>query len=394
MSYTSLKKPFSVFSFQDKGPCLFLDPVIFKIYQHSNIESFFDHINSPLSTKARVIHLFYEAGHLINQTGIQVSGPLGIVADYQRIIPLKMIDHELQSFYKNSCDLKLKKNWSLKKYESAFLKAYEHLLNGDCYQINLTCEFLYQIKDLNPWPWILKLMSSSHQGAYAHATYVSQWNKLFLSNTPECLFEARDHHGTQLKSEGQRLWSTPIKGSVACEGPHEFLAKWNELKLCSKNMAELDMITDLIRNDLSKIDLTPSKVLSQRLPLIVPQILHQYSLITTTLDRKVDMDKILKALFPGGSITGAPKKRVMQIIRKLEKRDRGLYCGSTLLMSSKGTSASINIRSAEFDFNQQVMRYQSGGGITLMSQCLDEFNEMNLKVDSYTRLFTSYDVRK
>jgi anthranilate/para-aminobenzoate synthase component I len=96
----------------------------------------------------------------------------------------------------------------------------------------------------------------------------------------------------------------------------------------------------------------------------------------------------MQSLFPGGSITGAPKKKVMSLISSFERYQRGAYCGSTLLCINKRKSASINIRTALIDFEHKVWRYGAGGGITLLSKAHEEFQEMELKVSSFTSLFS------
>jgi len=94
----------------------------------------------------------------------------------------------------------------------------------------------------------------------------------------------------------------------------------------------------------------------------------------------------MKALFPGGSITGAPKKRVMEIIKAVECFERGIYCGSTLLCIGDKKIASINIRTASIQIENRVWRYGAGGGVTLLSRPVDEFKEMEAKVESFLKL--------
>ena len=102
----------------------------------------------------------------------------------------------------------------------------------------------------------------------------------------------------------------------------------------------------------------------------------------------IDLWSVISKVFPGGSITGAPKKRAMRLIHSLEKRERGFYCGSTLIFYQQMKSASINIRSAVIDFENQTLLYQAGGGITLLSDALDEFKEMTYKRDSFIHTLT------
>ena len=100
--------------------------------------------------------------------------------------------------------------------------------------------------------------------------------------------------------------------------------------------------------------------------------------------------RVIEKIFPGGSITGAPKLRAMRLIHKLEKRPRGFYCGSTIILFKNMKSASINIRSSEIDFspNKRTLLYQAGGGITLLSSVDEEYKEMTYKHDSFMRTLT------
>lgn len=146
------------------------------------------------------------------------------------------------------------------------------------------------------------------------------------------------------------------------------------------------MITDLLRNDLNRLDRPQARVLKKRAALEVPGLLHQYSLLSVKLTKKVSLLHALQCLFPGGSVTGAPKKRVMQIIQDVEHGKRGVYCGSTLLCYGDRKVASINIRTAEIDLSERLWRYGAGGGITLGSNPVHEFQEMEAKVASFLTL--------
>ena len=178
----------------------------------------------------------------------------------------------------------------------------------------------------------------------------------------------------------------PIKGSINYNNDEDFDQKWNELIKSKKDESELFMITDLIKNDLSKIECPVAEVISLKLPLVVPGILHQYSLLSVDLSYKITLKKIIESLFPGGSITGAPKKRIIKILSELENYKRGFYCGSTIFLYEDQVSASINIRSAEVMSNNKLLRYSAGGGITLNSNVDDEFDEMKMKVNSFINL--------
>ena len=106
-------------------------------------------------------------------------------------------------------------------------------------------------------------------------------------------------------------------------------------------------------------------------------------MIDVKLSYDVSLGKIVEALFPGGSITGAPKKSVVGILDDLENWESGFYCGSTIVLYKEILACSINIRSAVIDFLKFNILYGAGGGITLLSSAEEEFCEMQLKVDSF-----------
>lgn len=214
-------------------------------------------------------------------------------------------------------------------------------------------------------------------------TYIGCLKKAFWSNTPESLFQLkRDKNHTIIQT-------LPVKGTVDIKKAGGKKKAWEILTRSQKDQAELYMITDLLRNDLNKIEKPVCDVIKKKVPLMAPGIMHQMSLIQISLSREVKLSRIVESLFPGGSITGAPKKRVMEILRRVERRDRGLYCGSTLFVDNDRVDCSINIRTAEIDFNRSELTYSAGGGITVLSDARSEYEEMLLKVKSFTDILGS-----
>ncbi len=326
-------------------------------------EEFLESIFKSDEQPHRILTLSYEAGHLFNK-GIDLIPEdawlaLDITYDSESLtVPLRY--HRLS--------LEQTAAPSFEEYKNAFDKGYESLERGDSYQFNLTFPFEYKyVGDF------LNLASNlfrnpAHQGEFAHATYCPSLEWGILSNSPECLFNQR----------GNTLETKPIKGTIKDEE-----GAWKKMSDSEKDKAELFMITDLLRNDLNKIE-AAAKVLKLRVPLKVPGLLHQYSHIQLKSEKKIELDQTIKALFPGGSITGAPKIKTMKILSELEKRVRGAYCGSTLFFSRDETKASINIRTAEVSTSKNTFSYGAGGGVTLLSTALSEFEEMLAKVDSFT----------
>ena len=200
---------------------------------------------------------------------------------------------------------------------------------------------------------------------------------------PESLFQLK-------RDKDQTIVQTlPIKGTVDIKKAGGKKKAWEILTRSEKDQAELYMITDLLRNDLNKIEKPVCDVIKKKVPLMAPGIMHQMSLIQISLSREVKLSRVVESLFPGGSITGAPKKRVMEILRRVENRDRGLYCGSTIFMTGTRVECYLNIRTAEIDFNTSELIYSAGGGITVLSDSMSEYEEMLLKVKSFTDIIVN-----
>ena len=328
------------------------------------LDSHFDH--------PRVYHFYYEFGYLTHGLDhlIDADTPLVIEIEYRHKKQLRSHQKKVSRI-----DLSYLEKPSWTEYKDSFHLIQEQLQSGNCYQLNLTFPYdfytdeIYHPKDIADYFFAQKKL-----GAYAHATYLGQ--EMILSNSPECLFQY----------QANQIFTMPIKGTKKIQSK-DWKKVWRELVNDPKESAELIMITDLLKNDLNRLQNPRARVVKLKAPLLAPGIIHQYSLITLQLDQSIDLLKVMDSLFPGGSITGAPKKRVMELISRVERYQRRLYCGSTLLCIGKKKSASINIRTAQIDLEQRVWRYGAGGGITLLSQAHKEYQEMELKVQSFLSLF-------
>ena len=343
----------------------------FNFWIEENRKKILDKKNSSF----QVIHLFYELGFLI-------EGELQLLNDED----LLAIDIEFSDFKKILLEkspqikLTLKNRPSFDYYKKAFDQGYEELVKGNCYQFNLTFPYEYQFESIyNPLDFVFSLWREpSSRGAFASATYIPYFEKLFLSNSPECLFQHKNHI----------LSTMPIKGTLKRLENENWKPLWKKLTSDKKSQAELYMITDLLRNDLSRIEFPRAQIVKKKFPKLVPGLLHQYSQVDVELSDRVNLWQVIEKVFPGGSITGAPKVRAMKLIHKLEERERGFYCGSTVILYGAMKSASLNIRSSVVDFKRCTLHYQAGGGITLLSQVEDEFQEMTYKHDSFIRTLT------
>ncbi len=331
---------------------------------------------TPMSSKKPIIwHLFYELGLSFNELDALISKNdiLAIEIHYLKFSKIKKEKARPIELFGQKGPL-------FKEYEESFDYIYSHLMRGDCYQVNLTYPFNIShkedFKSICNSLWRVKKKIAP----YAHGTYLGPLKKGIISNSPECLFQMEKD---DLKNEWI-LQTMPIKGSMAFDSKKSSFKKtWEKLKKDKKEQAELYMITDLLRNDLNRIETPNAFVLEKKKPLEVPGILHQYSLLQVRLSSKVNLLQILRALFPGGSITGAPKKNVMKYIEQIEQGSRGIYCGSTLIIHNRILRSSINIRTALYDETKKTLRLGAGGGVTLQSDIHQEFQEMEIKAQSF-----------
>lgn len=331
-------------------------------------------LNTP-NDNPRVVHLFYELGFLIEKEFQFLSDSALLAIDIHFTHFFEISSKEFQKIY-----LELKASPDIEDYKKSYETGYQELLMGNCYQFNLTCPYRYSFeKSLQPEDFIFSLWrEQKSRGAFGSASFIPYFKKLFLSNSPECLFQYKEN----------TLSAMPIKGTMQREDCADWKPLWQKLISDKKSQAELYMISDLLRNDLSRIENPCAKIVKNKFPKLVPGLLHQCSQVDVELSANVNLWRVIEKIFPGGSITGAPKKRAMRLIHSLEKRERGFYCGSTLIFFKVMKSASINIRSSVVDFENQTLVYQAGGGITLLSNAEDEFKEMTYKHDSFIHTLT------
>ncbi|MBT3983597.1 MAG: chorismate-binding protein [Bacteriovoracaceae bacterium] len=352
---------------------------------YRNLDALTEYLGSiPLentSKQKRVFHFCFELGHLFLDLQNLISDDQLLFVEIEYADSRLISESQWRGYQSKEISVGDIKGVDYGRYKKSFDKIFQHLLKGDCYQVNLTFPYITTLGNATgPWDILNHFWKeSSSLGKFAHATYIKDANFLLISNSPECLFTHRQQRGGKA-----RIYSMPIKGSIPFnDGSDKLSSVWEELVASKKDRGELDIITDLVRNDLSKITRAYSNVVKRRAPLVVPNILHQYSLINLEVENKVDLYMLLQAMFPGGSITGAPKKRVMEIIHDVELVARSFYCGTTFISDEKISMGSINIRTAVVDMKTNELVYGAGGGITLLSECGSEYAEMQLKLKSF-----------
>ena len=264
-----------------------------------------------------------------------------------------------------SAPLRFSSPVSRRKFMGMVRQAREYIAAGDIYQVNLACPWSARWpKNADPLALYSRLRDVSPS---PHAAYLSLDGTHVLSASPE----------TFLKMDGSQIQTRPIKGTRPrfLENAFRDTASAAELLASEKERAELLMITDLERNDLGQVCRFGS-IQVPELWKIEPfaQVIHLVSTITGELRPGIDHADAFRACFPGGSITGAPKKRAREIIAELEPRPRGLYTGAIGWFGFNGHSQwNIAIRTAIQQ--QSSIHFHVGSGIVADSDPGREYEE-------------------
>ena len=264
----------------------------------------------------------------------------------------------------------LPKTWqeltSAEEYRAAIEHIHHHIRQGDTYQVNYTVQ-LQQNITADPFAIYNRLVveQNAHYNAFIQHDDVS-----IISVSPELFF----------KKDGDGLTTRPMKGTT-----NRGLTTETDLKQAQwlaqdqKNRSENMMIVDLLRNDMNRI----SKIGSENVKSLC--LVEQYSTIwqmTSTIETQLlpnsNLGDIFQALFPCGSITGAPKIATMAIIKDVEKQARGVYCGAIgILLPNGPTIFNVAIRTLQMQGNKAI--YGVGGGITWDSKWEAEYEETKQK---------------
>lgn len=265
---------------------------------------------------------------------------------------------------------------SEQQYAEKIAAIHEWIRCGDVYQLNFTAPIHLQ-SVLNPAALYRQLRRRQpvEYGAFLHA----QPGRRILSFSPELFFRL-DRNGS-----ARTLTTRPMKGTAPrgrTNREDRELAHW--LQNDAKNRSENVMIVDLLRNDLGRICQFGS-VQARDLFAIErhPTLLQMTSTVSGELRPEIGLQQIFRALFPCGSITGAPKVRAMQLLAELEPEPRGVYTGAIGFFSPEQTVFNVAIRTLQFDGGRGTMGV--GGGIVIDSDPVEEFRECLLKAEFLTR---------
>lgn len=256
--------------------------------------------------------------------------------------------------------------WTRDRYAKAFERVKQYIASGDTYQINLTQRMRAAFEG-DPYALFYRIVANAPP---PYAAYLDVGRHAVVSLSPELFFER----------QGDAIRSRPMKGTIR-------RGRWSaeddtlraELARSEKDRAENAMIVDMIRNDLGRVAETGSVRVSDAFAVERYPTVHQMT-STVAARTSASFARIMAALFPCASVTGAPKVRSMQIIRELEDTPRGIYCGCIGYLGPKRKARfNVAIRTLCVDRVTGDAEYGTGGGVVWDSTLDSEFEECRVK---------------
>lgn len=269
-------------------------------------------------------------------------------------------------FYPN-----MQKNFSRSSYAKAFESIKDELSAGNTYQVNFTQEL--QLGSHCDGFAIFNELYKRQKTSYC-CYFKSEFVEI-ISLSPELFF----------KIKKRKITFAPMKGTIKRGRSSKQDKQLRRLlKSDPKGQSENLMIVDLLRNDMSKIIKLGSLRIPKFLKILKFKTLFQMISILKARLKTSDLSEIFLAVFPCGSITGAPKISTMRIINQLEDRDRGVYCGALGVIKGSKATFSVPIRTLSKTYQESFYRYGVGSGIVWESNCEEEFRELQLKAQFLT----------
>jgi para-aminobenzoate synthetase component I len=281
------------------------------------------------------------------------------------------VPEPLPADIENTDFTRIRSNMTKDYYLRAFEKIKRHIYDGDVYQINFSqrfcCEFLVRPIDLFHW--------QNRYNPSPYSAYIDAGDFQIVSASPEMFITVKNGliSTKPIKGTRKRLEETSANAKqINAENLQQLIDS-------VKEKAELNMIIDLERNDLARLCVPGTRKVTQPRTIEThPSVFHAVATVAGKLRDDINFCDILKAVFPGGSITGAPKIRSMQIINETEPTARGIYTGSIGYLGLDG-SVCLNIAIRTIIIKNKSAYVQTGGGIVADSDPMAEWNETLVK---------------
>lgn len=267
-------------------------------------------------------------------------------------------------------DIQIQQRVSKQEYIETIERLKKHILRGDCYEINYCMEFFAEDVLVDPLTVYEKLSKSSPNPFSALYKLEDKW---LICASPERF----------LKKTGITILSQPIKGTSSrfLKDDRKDKKSKEELYASEKNRSENVMVVDLVRNDLARVCKEGTVKVDELFGIYsFPQVHQMISTVSGELKSEISFTDIIKATFPMGSMTGAPKRRVMELIDQYERSGRGIFSGAVGYITPEGDfDFNVVIRSIMYNSSENYLSFMAGSGITFYSDPENEYEECLMK---------------
>lgn len=305
------------------------------------------------------------------------SNEMQIDADNPELIFDTIIKTEIPEKQRAGEKINIQQQLSKDEYIDIIEKLRRHILRGDCYEINFCQEFFAENVKIDPVSVYNDLSNISPNPFSALYRVDDKW---LVCASPERF----------LKKDGNNILSQPIKGTLKRATDDD--EKNRQLLFHSaKDRSENVMVVDLVRNDLAKICKEGTVKVDELYGVYsFPQVYQMISTVSGELKEDISFSEMIRATFPMGSMTGAPKKSVLELIERYEKTKRGIFSGAVGYMDESGNfDFNVVIRSIMYNAATKDLSFQTGSGITFYSDAEKEWEECLLKAEAIKRVLSS-----
>lgn len=333
------------------------------------------HFHSTKNNKSGFPDFFF----FVPQILLQIKGSeLTIAGNDAEEIYKEIIETEIHEA--KNLPVSIQQKFTKEEYLQKVKQLQRHIVRGDCYEINFCQEFFAENVAINPLSVFQKLTELSPN---PFSAFYRLDGRYLICASPERF----------LAKKALNIFSQPMKGTIKrnTNDAHNDEQLKNELRQSAKDRSENVMVVDMVRNDLTKICRQGSVKVDELFGVYsYPQVHQMISTVSGELNPETKFSEIIEATFPMGSMTGAPKRRVMELIDEYEVSARGIFAGSVgYINPERDFDFNVVIRSIMYNAATNYMSYQVGSGITFYSNPEDEWEECLLKAQAIKKVLDS-----
>jgi para-aminobenzoate synthetase component 1 len=317
---------------------------------------------------------FFEPEILIRLSDERMEIEVKDEAEAERVF--SEIMHAGYAMREDGSDVQIDQRVSKEEYIETIERLKKHILRGDCYEINYCMEFFAEDARVDPLSVYEKLSKTSPNPFSALYKLEDKW---LICASPERF----------LKKEGNRILSQPIKGTSSrfLKDDRKDKESKDDLYKSEKDRSENVMVVDLVRNDLARVCKEGTVKVDELFGVYsFPQVHQMISTVSGELEDEIAFTDIIKATFPMGSMTGAPKRKVIELIEKYERSRRGIFSGAVgYITPQQDFDFNVVIRSIMYNASKKYLSIMAGSGITFYSDAEKEYEECLLKAEAMRR---------